>query len=286
MLLIAPPPQAYDIWRDPIWQFIGVLVAILLGFFGVAGFIITVKAYRQQNKRKELTYQVEVDTPLVSVDKTLKKEVEIRYRGNMVENVRLVLIKVWNSGSLAVRREDYVVPIEFEITGRQCLDTQVNCEPQEIIRPEDLNDFLKLEPDYLKLSPVLLNPADKTTPADTMTLKLLVSGRGKIKGTARIIEGKLIEFNPDKQSKTVSYLQLTGGMVILATFIAFLIFSLVAPSLMFSAQTVRVSSAHELTLSPFASIIFGLIIVGVFLIVLTKIVGLVMRLVAEIRRSG
>jgi len=98
MLLSLAPPQPYDIWRDPVWQFIGALAAILFGVVAVVSLIIAVKAYRLQNKRKELTYQIEVDTPLVSVDKTLKSDVEIRYRGNVVENVRLVLIKIWNSG--------------------------------------------------------------------------------------------------------------------------------------------------------------------------------------------
>ncbi len=198
MLLIAPPPQSYDILRDPIWQFISVIAAILFGIVAVAGLIIAVKAYRQQNKRKELTYQIEDDTPLVRVDKTLKSDVEIRYRGNVVENVRLVLIKVWNSGALAVKREDYEEPIAFEITGRKCLNIQVNSEPQEFINPENLNDILTVEENFVKLSPVLLNPAD------TIALRMLVSGQGKIRGTARLIDGKLIEFDPTKQPNTYS----------------------------------------------------------------------------------
>ncbi len=193
MLLIAPPPQPYDIWRDPVWQFIGVLAAILLG---AAGLIVAIRANRQQNKRKELTYQTVFDTPLVSVDKALKSEVEIRFRGSVVEDVSLVSIKVWNSGSLAVRREDCVEPITFELAGRTVLSFGVNSEPTGVIKPENLNDFLKLEPNYLKLSPVLLNPAD------TITLNMIVSGQGKIRGAARIIDGKLIEFDPANQPIT------------------------------------------------------------------------------------
>jgi hypothetical protein len=205
ILTTAPP---YDPWRDPIWQFIGVIVAILLG---VVGLIVAIRANRQQNRRKELTYQIEVDTPVVSVDKTLKNAVEIRYHGSVVEDVRLVLIKIWNSGTLAVKREDYEEPIKFELPGRTRLSYRVESDPEEVTKAKNPDDFLKFEPDCVKLSPFLLNPTD------SVTLNMLVSGQGKIKGAARIIDGKLIEFDPGKQDETLRNLQsIIGGIYILS----------------------------------------------------------------------
>ena len=64
-LLNTPPP--YDPLRDPIWQFIGVAVAILFGIIAIAGLIIAIKSYQQQQRKKEITYQIVSDAPIVSI---------------------------------------------------------------------------------------------------------------------------------------------------------------------------------------------------------------------------
>src|SRR5947209_5346897 len=117
---LFPPP--YDPLRDPVWQFIGVAVALLIGI--VAIFIATI-SYRQQQRRKEITYQVISDAEIASVHKALENRIEIRLDGDPVKDARLLVLKVWNSGNSSIIAEDYFDPLKFEVIEGKILSSEV-----------------------------------------------------------------------------------------------------------------------------------------------------------------
>ena len=144
-ILVNTPP--YDPLRDTVWQFIGVVVAILIG---IAAIIIAFKSYRQQRHRKEITYQVVSDAPIASVNKAVENRVEIRLDGNPVKDARLLVLKVWNSGNVAIKSEDYFEPIMFEVEGGKVVGSDVlETEPSDLINQKLMvrsngDNFLKM----------------------------------------------------------------------------------------------------------------------------------------------
>lgn len=192
ILLNASP---LDFWRDPIWQSVGVGIAIL---FGIISIFLWRLDRQMQNKQKEITYTI-VDTPIASVSEAVKDKIELRFEGKVVEDVSLVTLAIVNTGNSAVRREDYEVPIKFELGGRTYLTGEVvRMQPEDLIKPEDLKEVLTPQPDGVSVLPLLLNPLD------SVGIKMLVAGQGKIRGTARIVGGKITENDPERQPITLS----------------------------------------------------------------------------------
>jgi hypothetical protein len=62
----------------------------------------------------------------------------------------------------------------------------------------------------VKLAPILFNPADE------VSLKMYLTGQGKIKGTARIIGGKFTEIDLSSQPTTIK-LSKTLKSIVVAT---------------------------------------------------------------------
>src|SRR6266581_2805639 len=103
--------QAYDFLHDPFWQFvISVLVAFTLG---IVALVITIWIYRKQRTQKVISYAVISDAPIASINKEVADKVEIRFDGQPVQDLSLLVLKIWNSGNVAVKSGDYDMPITF-----------------------------------------------------------------------------------------------------------------------------------------------------------------------------
>jgi hypothetical protein len=195
MILFDATPQSPDFWTNPAWTAIGVGVAIL---FGIVGIILWIFERRKSEKRKEITFQILSDTPIASINQAVKDQVELRFQGKKVEDLHLVVLKLRNVGNVAIEKTDFVEPIKFEFPGRKYLTGEVlSCEPEEVLNVKERNEFFKPGLEDVLLAPVLFNSTDE------MTLKLLITGQGKIKGTARIIGGKLAEIDLNSQHPTI-----------------------------------------------------------------------------------
>ncbi len=178
------------------WDLVFIVIAVFL--FGWS-FIDWLLKHRKQSKNKKIAYQIISDTPIANINKAVKDRVEIIFDGKPVKEMSLVLLKIWNKGGLAVRREDFDEPIKFLFIGRSYITGEVTrCEPEEILKAEEQKDFLRLEADgSIRLPRFLLNPSE------SINIKMLVRGKGKIKGTSRIVDGTLTEIGNKEQPTTI-----------------------------------------------------------------------------------
>jgi hypothetical protein len=77
-----------DFLRDPIWQFIGVIV----GFITI---IVTIVLSQRQQNRKEISYQVISDAFIISIDKEVKDRVKILFDDRPVKDMSLLILRLW-----------------------------------------------------------------------------------------------------------------------------------------------------------------------------------------------
>src|SRR5689334_4396632 len=94
---------------------VGIVVAIIIGIATIVStVVITIWAVRKQRGKKTIMYQVVSDAPVISMDKSVQDKFEVRLNGIVVHNARLLVLKLWNSGDIAIKQDDYDEPITVE----------------------------------------------------------------------------------------------------------------------------------------------------------------------------
>lgn len=141
-----------DILRDPVWQFIGAVFAILAFAFGLF-------LYWKQRQRKELSYEFILRVPLVSVWEALKGRVKILFDDQPVQSIYLVAVRILNSGNLPIISADYERPVSLCFSENT---TVVSAGVSET-KPKSLQAVIKIEGKKVVLAPVLLNGGDSIT---------------------------------------------------------------------------------------------------------------------------
>jgi hypothetical protein len=156
-----------EILRDPVWQFIGVILAVVISCVG----------YLIQRNRKKLVYEIVSRTRLVTKEEEIKGSLQIVFEGKPVEDVRLLEIKIINSGNMPIVSSDYERPVSLFLGDQARILTATVSETF----PQSLQATVESKGQAVVLSPVLLNGGD------SITLKMLISHLGRdIKVDSRI----------------------------------------------------------------------------------------------------
>lgn len=141
-----------NILSSPLWNGIGVLVAIVLGTIAiVAAFMQIKKAHR----RKIIAYDIVSDAPIVTINDEIKSRVKILLDNNLIEDARLVVIELLNAGDAPIQNTDYEnnSPITFDFgAGAEVL----NVDPLEA-KPKSLKPSFHFNSQRVLLNPLLLN---------------------------------------------------------------------------------------------------------------------------------
>jgi hypothetical protein len=87
------------------WNFV---FNFAVGVATIVGLPITIAL---QYRPKSFSYTV-TDTPIVSIHQKID-DVAVTYKGKRVENLRVVLVTVWNSGSVPIKKTDFEPPVTF-----------------------------------------------------------------------------------------------------------------------------------------------------------------------------
>lgn len=190
--------------------------AIIVGWIGVGvGAVLSIIAiivmlrqlyYAKQRQYKEISYSKLTEVPVVSVDTRAEREkVKIYYDNNEVKDMRLVILKVWNSGTLDVKiyrqdekTEDFETPFWFIFEGSNVIARSIlETVPLDgVIEKQDLETYHQNpdpKPNAISLPHCLLKPNQ------AFMLRVLLTGsKEEIK-----IEGKLVncEFKKYKFSE-------------------------------------------------------------------------------------
>lgn len=156
-----------EIIRDPFWQFIGVI-------FTVVSIVIVIL----QIKRKELSYNIIINTPLLSIDKQIEDKITILYEDATVDNLQLIILRVCNTGNTPIEKSDYERPISFSF-GK---DSFIFAESVLDKKPENLKITFQKEKDKIIFYPILLNKKDE------FSIKVFVNNyKGEINPDCRIV---------------------------------------------------------------------------------------------------
>ena len=87
----------------------------------VAVFVIFVL----QLRKKTLTYTVLTNSGVVPGPGEGKSNIQIRFKGKVVPKVRLVEIRIKNSGNLPIKPEDYIEPLSLRLPNSEILSSEV-----------------------------------------------------------------------------------------------------------------------------------------------------------------
>jgi hypothetical protein len=160
------------------WQVIGVILPVI-------AIAITVILYWIQRQKRALSWQVVSNTPLLSIDKEIKGNLEVLYKGKHVQDVQLIIAKIINTGNVPITSTDYERPINFEFGKNTRILTAEVTETSS----DSLKASANIEGEKVILPPILMNKHD------WITLKLLVnqyddhiSVDGRIVGVNKINE--------------------------------------------------------------------------------------------------
>lgn len=178
----------FEFLSDPSYQFlIGVIIALL-------AIIVSVVIYYKQKSSKKLSFKIVSNTSILTYEERVKNELQLSYKAKKVEDVRLILLRIFNSGNVPITSEDYEKPISVEFNG----STQVLTAEVIRKRPINLQATIAIENRVVTLYPSLLNPSDE------IGLKILVSKFcNKINVSSRINGIKEINEVKEKQPTTI-----------------------------------------------------------------------------------
>ncbi len=175
-----------ELLSSPIWQFVGVILALLAT-------ILSVAIYYKQRQFKSLSFAIISLTPLLDVRGEIKGKVKILYDDQPVQEVHLAIIELFNSGNLPIVSNDYEYPVLFSfgentiVLSSEIISTIPQSLPAKIIHQDG-----KIEVD-----PTLLNVGD------AITIKALVSGfEGQITVGGRIQGVKEISKSTSTKTRT------------------------------------------------------------------------------------
>ena len=120
--------------------------------FGIISIILAFKL----RKKKSLAYDIVTDSSLI-VGEAIKPEVDILFRGEKVEDVHLLEVKIINNGNEHVKEEDYKKPITFEFNS----DTEIMDMSAEKRSSNSIQISFNLQAqNIVEITPNLLNKKD------------------------------------------------------------------------------------------------------------------------------
>jgi hypothetical protein len=151
-----------ELLRDPIWQFIGAIVALVT-------VLISVAIYIAQRRRKDLSFEILANVPLLTVEEDSVGELQLLFREVPVKRTRLFLARIVNTGNVPVTGEDYDAPITLRFSDRVQVLSAVITEQS----PRNLSVSAQTATTQVSFSKTLLNPGD------SFSCRVLVSNYSK-----------------------------------------------------------------------------------------------------------
>ena len=136
--------------RDSIWQFISVIIAVIL-------FLISLYLSYLQRDVKALQVVILANTSLVEVEESIARNIKIFYDNLPIDDLTLIQVSLENSGNQSIREEDYSQPIqlvfppEAEVIEAAIVDAS----------PENVGLSLQVNKNTVTASNTLLNPDDR-----------------------------------------------------------------------------------------------------------------------------
>lgn len=167
--------------RDPIWQFVGVIIAA----------IIAIWIYLLQRKTKRLSYNILASNELLTASEEIRGRIKILFDKKTVQNVHLLVLQITNDGNVPILPSDFYEPIKISFRdGTKILGAEITSHFPDSFQPE-----LLIDGNSLSIVPTLINSRD------ALNIKFLLSQYsngmkigGRIAGIKQITAGNAIPF--------------------------------------------------------------------------------------------
>ena len=144
--------------RDPIWQFVGAIIAVI-------GVIAAVWLYLLQKNKKSLSYNILASNELLTASEEIRGRIKILFDKKPVENVHLLVMQITNDGNLPILPSDFYEPIRISFgEGSKILSAETTNR-----FPDSFQQELNIEGNSLSIVPTLINSKD------TLVIKFLLA---------------------------------------------------------------------------------------------------------------
>jgi hypothetical protein len=97
------------ILKNPVWQFVGVMVAVV-------AIAVTVVLYYNGRPVKKLQVDILSNSPLISMSTDTPKEIQILYKAKPVQTLSLILLRLANTGTEPIKESDYSEPVRVSLS--------------------------------------------------------------------------------------------------------------------------------------------------------------------------
>jgi hypothetical protein len=195
--------------RDPLWQFIGAVVA-------VAALALSILVALAQRRRKRLGYHIETATAVLSMREELAGRIKVLLDDELVDDLRLYILRFTNVGNVPIRSGDYERPITITFgKSSQVVSAEVTEQ-----HPQSLAATITCEPVAITIKPLLLNEAD------SLAVKCLVTRSAGVTVDARIVGVSRIE----PFAVALSPVRLFWAVVGILIFIGALVVDIIIPN--------------------------------------------------------
>ncbi len=121
-----------------------IIVTIVLAFY-----------FQWWRNRRRFSYEVLSDNLLISDESEIRDKLEIKFAGQPVKNVRLIVIRFINDGSQPIKKDDFQGRIKVLFPKAKILSAE-----RVKSSPENLGVELTHDNEAVRLSPVLYNRRD------------------------------------------------------------------------------------------------------------------------------
>jgi len=139
-------------------------------------------------RRKRISVEILSDT-LISLNEELSKEIQVPAKEHTLKQVRLILIRIRNSGNVTIRSDDYLEPIQLRFGGTIFRSTVVEGAPSGSIVMD-----LEVGKDLLAFPKVSFRPRS------SVTISTVLSAEQKgIMIDGRIVDGQVSIAKPKTQ---------------------------------------------------------------------------------------
>ncbi len=203
-------------------------LSTIIGVF--ATILVAIIIFRMQQKRKGITYEVIANTQVLNLEENTINGVQVMFGTRHVNDARLVVLRVQNSGDEPILPTDYINPIKF-VFGKnaEVLEAEV-----VKMNPRNVRASITYALNAVTLTPVLLNIKDSIEVKVLLTKynDAQIEVLGRIVGIKRILKYEsndrkgLFSINP----LLPTYIGASFALVI-SNFIAIISFNIINKSL-------------------------------------------------------
>ncbi|WP_147437326.1 hypothetical protein [Micromonospora musae] len=138
--------------------------AVISAIIGAAALLVAYLTYLRQRNKTGLEYLVVGNTRVVP--RATPTDLEVTYKGSVVPDASVVVVRIVNTGDKAILPEDFRSPLAIKLHGANRVVSALTTKT----RPVDLGPAVSAEENCCLIQPLLINPTDM------IQVQLLASG--------------------------------------------------------------------------------------------------------------